>query len=197
MLFVTRCVYRLRVRGDMHIPTDGAAIVVCNHVSFVDAVILGVISPRPMVFIMDHRIFKTPGIGWFFRLVKAIPIAPQKEDPAAYEAAFQKARQVLAEGELLCLFPEGAITRDGQMAPFKGGIMKILETHPVPVVPAALHNLWGSYFSRVDGAAMSKPFRRGLFNPVGLVVGQALPPDQVTPEVLQAHVQALLDQPMP
>jgi 1-acyl-sn-glycerol-3-phosphate acyltransferase len=197
MLFVTRCVYRLRVRGDMHIPTDGAAIVVCNHVSFVDAVILGVISPRPMVFIMDHRIFKTPGIGWFFRLVKAIPIAPQKEDPVAYEAAFQKARAVLADGELLCLFPEGAITRDGLMAPFKGGIMKILETHPVPVVPAALHNLWGSYFSRVEGAAMSKPFRRGLFNPVGLVVGQALPPDEVTPEVLQARVQALLDQPMP
>ena len=103
MLFVTRIVYRLRVRGDLNIPTDGAAILVCNHVSFVDAVILGVISPRPMVFIMDHRIFKTPGIGWFFKLVKAIPIAPQKEDPQAYEAAFARARQVLDEGELLCL----------------------------------------------------------------------------------------------
>ncbi|WP_172419325.1 1-acyl-sn-glycerol-3-phosphate acyltransferase, partial [Pseudomonas nitroreducens] len=85
MLFVARIVYRLRVRGEHHLPTDGAAILVCNHVSFVDAVILGVLSPRPMVFIMDHRIFRTPGIGWFFRLVKAIPIAPQKEDPAAYE----------------------------------------------------------------------------------------------------------------
>ncbi|TBO32941.1 MFS transporter [Aquabacterium lacunae] len=197
MLFVTRCVYRLRVRGDMHIPTDGAAIVVCNHVSFVDAVILGVISPRPMVFIMDHRIFQNPWLGWFFRLCKAIPIAPQKEDPVAYEQAFVRARQVLVDGDLLCLFPEGGITRDGQMAPFKGGIMKILETHPVPVVPAALHNLWGSFFSRVDGVAMRKPFRRGAFNPVGVVVGEPLPAADVTPEVLQGRVQALLDQPMP
>ncbi|HRH30321.1 MAG TPA: lysophospholipid acyltransferase family protein, partial [Aquabacterium sp.] len=179
------------------LPTDGAAILVCNHVSFVDAVILGVISPRPMVFLMDHRIFKSPVLGWFFRLCKAIPIAPQKEDPQAYERAFERARQVLADGDLLCLFPEGAITKDGQMQPFKGGIMKILETHPVPVVPAALHNLWGSYFSRIEGAAMSKPFRRGIFNHVGLVVGPALKPEDVTPEGLQAVVQGLLNEPSP
>ncbi len=197
MLFVTRIVYRLRVRGDLHIPTDGAAILVCNHVSFVDAVILGVVSPRPMVFIMDHRIFKTPGIGWFFKLVKAIPIAPQKEDPQAYEAAFARARQVLDEGELLCLFPEGSITRDGKLQPFKAGIMKILETHPVPVVPSALHNLWGSTFSRIEGVAMSKPLRRGLFNHVGLVVGEPIASQDVTPEGLQARVQALLDEPSP
>jgi 1-acyl-sn-glycerol-3-phosphate acyltransferase len=197
MLFVARIVYRLRVRGDHHLPTDGAAILVCNHVSFVDAVILGVLSPRPMVFIMDHRIFRTPGIGWFFRLVKAIPIAPQKEDPAAYEAAFERARAVLNEGELLCLFPEGAITRDGKLQPFKAGIMKILETNPVPVIPAALHNLWGSSFSRIDGVALARPLRRGVFNPVGLVVGEPIPPEQVTPAALQQRVQALLDEPTP
>ena len=197
MLMVTRVVYRLKVRGDLHIPTDGAAILVCNHVSFVDAVILGVISPRPMVFIMDHRIFKMPLMGWFFRLVKAIPIAPQKEDPQAYERAFERARQVLNEGELLCLFPEGAITKDGKMQPFKAGIMKILETNPVPVIPSALHNLWGSTFSRIEGAAMSKPLRRGLFNRVGLVVGEAVPAQDVTPEGLQQRVQALLDAPSP
>ena len=197
MLFVARIVYRLRVRGDHHLPTDGAAILVCNHVSFVDAVILGVLSPRPMVFIMDHRIFRTPGIGWFFRLVKAIPIAPQKEDPAAYEAAFERARAVLNDGELLCLFPEGAITRDGRLQPFKAGIMKILETNPVPVIPAALHNLWGSSFSRIDGKALARPLRRGVFNPVGLVVGEPIPPEQVTPAALQQRVQALLDEPTP
>ena len=197
MLFITRVVYRLRVRGDERLPTDGAAILVCNHVSFVDAVILGVLSPRPMIFLMDHRIFKTPGIGWFFRMVKAIPIAPQKEDPEAYERAFERARQVLAEGELLCLFPEGAITRDGKLQPFKGGIMKILESQPVPVIPSALHNLWGSTFSRIEGTAMSRPLRRGLFNRVGLVVGEAIPPEQVSPELLQARVQSLLDEPMP
>jgi 1-acyl-sn-glycerol-3-phosphate acyltransferase len=197
MLFLTRVVYRLRVKGDEHLPTDGPAIVVCNHVSFVDAVILGVCSPRPMIFLMDHRIFKMPALGWFFRAVKAIPIAPQKEDPQAYERAFERARAVLQGGDLLCLFPEGAITRDGQMAPFKPGILKILETNPVPVIPAALHNLWGSYFSRIDGAAMSKPLRRGLFNRVGLVVGPAIAPEQVTLDGLQQNVQQLLDTPSP
>jgi 1-acyl-sn-glycerol-3-phosphate acyltransferase len=194
---VTRCVYRLRVRGDEHLPTEGAAILVCNHVSFVDAVILGIISPRPMVFIMDHRIFRNPLLGWFFRAVKAIPIAPQKDDPVACERAFERARQVLQEGELLCLFPEGAITRDGKLQPFKAGIMKILDAVPVPVIPAALHNLWGSSFSRIDGVAMARPLRRGLFNHVGLVVGEPMAPDQVSPVALQARVQALLDEPSP
>jgi 1-acyl-sn-glycerol-3-phosphate acyltransferase len=197
MLLVTRIVYRVKVRGDENLPTDGAAILVCNHVSFVDAIILGVCSPRPMIFIMDHRIFKMPGMGWFFRAVKAIPIAPQKEDPQAYERAFERARQVLNEGELLCLFPEGAITKDGKMQTFKAGIMKILETNPVPVIPSALHNLWGSSFSRIEGAAMAKPLRRGLFNHVGLVVGDAIDPKDVTPEALQVRVQALLDEPTP
>jgi len=197
MLVVTRCVYRLRVRGDEHLPTEGAAILVCNHVSFVDAVILGIISPRPMVFIMDHRIFRNPLLGWFFRAVKAIPIAPQKDDPVACERAFERARQVLQEGELLCLFPEGAITRDGKLQPFKAGIMKILDAVPVPVIPAALHNLWGSSFSRIDGVAMARPLRRGLFNHVGLVVGEPMAPDQVSPVALQARVQALLDEPSP
>ena len=197
MLFVTRLVYRVKVRGEENLPTDGAAILICNHVSFVDAIILGIISPRPMVFIMDHRIFKTPVLGWLFKMLKAIPIAPQKEDPQAYEQAFEKARQVLREGELLCLFPEGAITRDGQLQPFKAGIMKILESAPVPVIPSALHNLWGSSFSRIEGAAMSKPLRRGLFNRVGLVVGAPIAPENVSPQALQATVQALLNEPSP
>jgi len=198
MLFVTRLVYRVRVRGEEHLPTDGPAIVACNHVSFVDAIIMGVTSPRPMRFLMDHRIFANPALGWFFRLCKAIPIAPQKDDPATYEKAFAEAARVLAEGDMLCIFPEGAITKDGRMQPFKAGIMKILEAQPVPVIPAALHNLWGSYFSRIEGGqAMVKPLRRGLFNRVGVVVGEAIAPDQVSPEALQARVQALLDEPMP
>ena len=169
---LTHVVYRFKVRGDQHIPTTGAAILVCNHVSFVDAVLLMAASPRPIRFIMDHRIFATPVLGTLFKLAKAIPIAPQKEDPVAYERAFAEARKVLAEGDLLCIFPEGGITKDGQLGQFKGGVMKVLQTHPVPVVPLALSNLWGSYFSRVEkGSAMTKPFRRGLFSRVGLSAG--------------------------
>ena len=188
----TRIVYRFKVRGDEHIPTRGAAILVCNHVSFIDPVLLMAASPRPIHFIMDHRVFAMPVLGWFFRLAKAIPIAPQREDPGTYELAFERARAVLADGELLCIFPEGAITRDGELGEFKGGVMKLLETNPVPVVPLALQNLWGSYFSRVDGAAMSKPFRRGLFSPVGLVAGDAVGPVGVTPVALRRRVAQLL-----
>jgi 1-acyl-sn-glycerol-3-phosphate acyltransferase len=189
---VTRFVYRFKVRGDEHIPAEGAAILVCNHVSFVDPVLLMAASPRPIRFIMDHNIFKMPVLGWFFKLAKAIPIAPQREDPAAYEQAFARARQVLNEGDLLCIFPEGALTRDGQLGEFKGGVMKLLETNPVPIVPLALQNLWGSFFSRKDGSAMSKPFRRGWFSSVGLVAGDALPPAGVTPASLRERVAGLL-----
>ena len=191
--FVTaRLIYRFKVRGDEHIPTEGAAILVCNHVSFIDPVLLMAASPRPIRFIMDHEIFKIPVLGWFFRLAKAIPIAPQKVDPVTYEQAFARARQVLDVGDLLCIFPEGAISRDGAIAEFKGGVMKLLETNPVPVVPLALQNLWGSFFSRADGSPMRRPFRRGLFNRVALVAGDAVPAAQVTPTGLRDRVAALL-----
>ncbi len=188
----TRCVYRFQVKGETHIPAEGAAVLVCNHVSFVDAILLMAASPRPIRFIMDHRIFETPLLGTLFRLVKAIPVASQKEHPAVYERAFAEARRVLDEGDLLCIFPEGNITRDGRLQPFKGGIMKILETNPVPVVPLALQNLWGSYFSRIEGQAMTRPFRRGLWNRVRLVAGAPVAPRQVTPEGLQARVGELI-----
>ena len=190
---LSRLVYRFRVQGDEHIPLQGAAILVCNHVSFVDAVLLMAASPRPFRFVMDHRIFAIPVLGWLFRLAKAIPIAPQKDDPATYERAFAEARRVLEEGDLLAIFPEGGITRDGSLGEFKGGVMKILATHPVPVVPLALTNLWGSFFSRAEkGRAMARPFRRGLWSRVGLSAGPALAPGDVTPQGLRTRVQALL-----
>ena len=189
---LTRTVYRFRIRGDANIPATGAAIVVCNHVSFVDPVLLMAASPRPIRFLMDARIFRTPGLGLFFRLAKAIPIASRNDDPAAYEAAFVAADQVLADGDLLGIFPEGGITSDGTLKPFKGGVMRILETRPVPVIPLALQNLWGSFFSRVEGAAMSRPFRRGLFSKVGLNVGPQIAADAVTPEGLHHEVGQLL-----
>ena len=189
---LTRLIYRFKVRGDVNIPTTGAAILVCNHVSFIDPVLMMAASPRPIRFIMDHQIFKLPLLGSFFKLAKAIPIAPQRDNAAIYEQAFVKARQVLDEGDLLCIFPEGGITRNGELGEFKGGVMKLLESNPVPVVPLALQNLWGSFFSRKDGSAMSKPFRRGLFSSVGLVAGDAVPPAAVTPSMLRDRVGALL-----
>lgn len=198
----SRFIYRFKVAGDENIPTTGPAVLVCNHVSFVDAVLLMAASPRPIRFIMDHRIFKVPVLGWLFRLAKTIPIAPQKDDPVTYEAAFDVAAKVLRDGDLLAIFPEGGITQDGTLQPFKGGIMKILERAradglDVPVVPMALTNLWGSFFSRIEErngqrVAMVRPFRRGLFNRVGLNAGEPLKADGVTPEALRERVAGLL-----
>ena len=195
---MSRFIYRFKVRGDEHIPSTGAAILACNHVSFVDAVLLMAASPRPIYFLMDHRIFRVPVLGWLFRLAKAIPVAPQKEDPAIYEAAFERAAQVLREGDLLAIFPEGGITKDGELQPFKGGIMKIIERAQAdriqaPVVPMALTNLWGSYFSRIErGTAMVRPFRRGMFSRVGLNVGAPVAASDVQPEPLRGRVAQLL-----
>ena len=201
-LIASRCIYRFRVTGDENIPAQGAAVLVCNHVSFIDPVLLMAASSRPIYFLMDHRIFKMPVLGWLFRLARAIPVAPRAEDPAAYEAAFEAAAQVLRNGDLLAIFPEGGITHDGQLQPFKGGIMKILENArrdglTVPVVPMALTNLWGSFFSRVErvngkSVAMVRPFRRGVFSRVGLNAGAAMVPADVQPGALQARVAALM-----
>ena len=194
----SRFVYRFKVQGDENLPSTGAAILACNHVSFVDAVLLMAASPRPIYFVMDHRIFRVPVLGWLFRLAKAIPIAPYKEDPKTYEAAFDRAAQVLREGDLLAIFPEGGITKDGQLQEFKGGIMKIIERAKAegveaPVIPMALTNLWGSYFSRIEkGGAMVRPFRRGFYSRVGLNVGEAVPPAAVQPALLRERVAKLL-----
>jgi 1-acyl-sn-glycerol-3-phosphate acyltransferase len=196
----SRFVYRFKVSGDLHIPVEGAAILTCNHVSFVDAVLLMAASPRPIRFVMDHRIFKIPVLGWMFKLAKAIPIAPRSEDPVAYEQAFKDVQLVLKEGDLLAIFPEGGITKDGQLQEFKGGIMKILEEAKAqglepPVIPMALTNLWGSYFSRIEkNGAMVRPFRRGAFSRVGLNVGPPMPANTVQPAVLKERVLQLLNQ---
>ena len=191
-------VYRFKLKGEHHIPAEGATILVCNHVSFVDAVLLMAASPRPIRFLMDHQIFKVPVLGWMFRLAKAIPIAPRGADPIAYEAAFEAAAQVLKDGDLLAIFPEGGITKDGTLQEFKGGIMKIVQRAEadglhVPVIPMALTNLWGSFFSRVEkGGAMVRPFRRGVFSRVGLNVGPAVAGKNVEPADLRSRVASLL-----
>jgi 1-acyl-sn-glycerol-3-phosphate acyltransferase len=202
-LLASRCVYRFKIRGDDNIPLQGAAVLACNHVSFIDPVLLMAASPRPIYFLMDHRIFKKPVLGWLFRLAKAIPIAPRAEDPQAYEAAFEAAAKVLRDGDLLAIFPEGGITKNGELQAFKGGIVKILENAErdglkVPVIPMALTNLWGSFFSRVEqvqgeNVAMVRPFRRGMFSRVGLNAGAAMPLAQAQPEALRARVAALLE----
>ncbi|MDF3836510.1 MFS transporter [Cupriavidus basilensis] len=184
-------VYRLqRVNAD-RIPAQGPAVLVCNHVSFADAVVLMAASPRPVRFLMDHNIFKVPLMSWFFRQAKAIPIAPAHEDPQMLARAYDEVARALGEGDLVCIFPEGKITANGELNPFKQGVQQIIRRTPVPVVPMALRGLWGSFFSRKGGSAMSRPFRRGILNRLELVVGDPIAPELATPESLQQVVQGL------
>ena len=184
-------VYRLRTRGLEHLPAEGAAVLVCNHVSFVDPIVISAAVRRPIRFVMDHRIFRTPLIGFIFRHMKAIPIAPAKEDAVLMEAAFDEVAKALADGDLVGIFPEGRITDTGELSPFRSGIQRIVGRTPVPVVPMALRGLWGSFFSRKGGRAMSNPLHLRPFSKVGLVASAAFAPQSATPEALQAEVAGL------
>jgi 1-acyl-sn-glycerol-3-phosphate acyltransferase len=166
-------------------------VLVCNHVSFADAVVLMAASPRPVRFLMDHHIFKVPLMSWFFRQARAIPIAPAHEDAALLAKAYDDVAAALRDGDLVCIFPEGKITATGEINAFRQGVQQIIERTPVTVVPMALRGLWGSFFSRKGGAAMTKPFRRGILSRLELVVGEPVPPEQATPESLQQMVTAL------
>jgi len=177
-------VYRLKKLDLERIPEAGPALVVCNHVSYVDALVISAACRRPIRWVMDHRIFKVPLLSFFFRTARAIPIAPAKEDEQLLERAYARIAEELRAGELVGIFPEGRLTPDGEMGDFRGGIMRALKECPVPVVPMALSGLWQSVFARNREA-------RKLFPRVRLAVGEALRADAVTPEKLHAEVLAL------
>jgi 1-acyl-sn-glycerol-3-phosphate acyltransferase len=182
--------YRVDREGLEHIPEEGACVIVCNHVSFVDAVVIAALVRRPIRFVMDHRIFATPVLSFIFQTMRAIPIASGKEDAAMKERAFKESADALNAGEILCIFPEGRITDTGELSRFRPGLQRILEEAPVPVIPMALRGLWGSFFSRAAGGKAMRRMR-GVFSRIALVVGLPVAPALATPEYLQQTVLAL------
>ena len=181
-------VYRLRKVGLDRIPEHGAAIVVCNHVSYVDALVISAACRRPIRWVMDYRIFRTPVLSFVFRTAKAIPIAPAHEDAAMLERAYEAIARELADGQLVGIFPEGKLTSTGEMNQFRGGITKILERTPVPVVPMALSGLWGSVFTR-NRARLRHAAK--LFPRIRLAVGEPVPAAMGSPNNLHAAVLAM------
>lgn len=179
--------YRLKVEGRERIPLAGPAVLVCNHVTFIDWLVISAACQRPMRFVMHHSFFELPFTGRFFRDAKVIPIAGMKEDPAILEAAFTRIAHELREGELVCLFPEGKLTTDGEMAPFRTGVERIVKENPVPVIPMHLGGLWQSIFSKYSPR---RPLRR-VWSRVRLVVGDPLPPGGVSAALLEDEVRAL------
>ena len=179
-----RVTYRLRTRALTHIPTDGAAVLVANHITFIDALVLAALSPRRLRFVMDHRYMHHWLVGPISRLFGVIPIASRRENPALLDAAMDTIDATLAGGGLVAIFPEGRLTRDGEVGAFRPGIERILARRPVPVVPMALQGLWGSRFSRAQAR-----FGR-LRRPVALVCGPALHPE-TSANTLREQVLAL------
>jgi 1-acyl-sn-glycerol-3-phosphate acyltransferase len=183
--------YRIRHRGLENVPDEGACVVVCNHVSFVDALIIGGTVRRPIRFVMYYKIFKIPVLNFIFRTARAIPIAGAKEDEALMNKAFDEVAAALAAGEVIGIFPEGALTADGEIAPFRPGIDRILERSPVPVVPMALRGLWGSIFSRRDGYLKRARLPRRFWSRIELVAAPPVPAAQAGAAVLEAQVREL------
>ncbi|MFW6344976.1 MAG: 1-acyl-sn-glycerol-3-phosphate acyltransferase, partial [Halomonas sp.] len=140
---MVRLLYRLRIEGAEHIPRRGAALVVCNHVSFMDALVVGGACRRPLRFLMDKPIYDSPWLNWLFRLVGAIPVESERHAPGNLRQALEEVSRALREGEVVMLFPEGRLTPDGEVQDFRRGLERILARDPVPVVPASLSGLWG------------------------------------------------------
>ena len=187
---LTHTMYRVR-HIDLHkIPDEGACVLVCNHVSFVDALLIGGACRRPVRFVTFKPIYNMPVLNFIFRTAKAIPIDSRKADPEGYEQAFARIADELKNGEVVCIFPEGKLTTDGEIDEFKNGISRILQETPVPVIPMALRGLWGSFFSHKDRPALSQMPKR-FWSKIDLVVGDSITPDQATPENLKLKVEAL------
>ena len=184
---LSHSMYRVQHKNLELIPDEGAALLVCNHVSFVDALLIGGAVRRPIRFVMYYKIYNLPVLNFIFRTAGTIPIAGRSEDEVIYEQAFNKIAQYLNEGELVCIFPEGKLTTDGQVDEFKAGVTRILERTPVPVIPMALQGLWGSFFSRDP----NKGFLRRLWSRVTLVAGVPIAADEATQKVLRERVMEL------
>ncbi|MFB9146069.1 1-acyl-sn-glycerol-3-phosphate acyltransferase [Halomonas alkalicola] len=185
-----RLIYRLRLSGTAHIPDRGAALVVCNHVSFMDALVIGGVSRRPLRFLMDKPIYDSPWLNWLFRLVGAIPVESERHDPGNVRRALHQVSRALRDGEVVMLFPEGRLTPDGEIHAFRRGLELILARDPVPVVPAGLSGLWGSWTSHADGPALSGRPRRFRAR-VALHFGEPLAPGRATRAVLERRVREL------
>ena len=187
---LSNIIYRLKVIGRENLPAEGPFVIACNHVTFMDSFIVASGCPRPARFVMYYKFYDMPFVSRIFRDSKVIPIAGALEDPAVLKAAFDKIAAELQDDEVVCIFPEGELTRDGKMHAFKSGIEKIIQRTPVPVVPACLNGLWGSYFSRKFTGKERRPFRRKRSR-ISIEFGRPIAPADVTSEKLFGVISSM------
>lgn len=189
---LTNLMYKVDTKGiEDNVPDEGAVLIVCNHVSYMDALILGGAIPRPTRFVMYYKIFQIPVASWFFKTARAIPIAGAKEDADLMQKAFDAVDKALSEGEIVGIFPEGKLTTDGEIAEFKAGVEKILARRPVPVVPIALKGMWTSMFSKRDSKFAQLRVPRRIRARIEVEAGPAIPASEVSAELLEAKVKSM------
>jgi len=187
---LSHTLYRVRHRGLENLPESGPALVVANHVSYMDALLLAGACHRPLRFVIDKDIHDLPLLKRFLELAGTLPLASEKIDRQNLQEAFARVGQALEQGELVFIFPEGRLTPDGELQTFKKGVERILARHPVPVIPMALRGLWGSWFSREKGRAFKKMPRR-FWSRIEVVAGQPVPAEEATASLLQEKVAGL------
>lgn len=170
-----RILYRMKLDGQESLPDNGAAMLVGNHVSFLDWLVVLGACPRPVRFVMWHTYYNLPLVGFLFRDAGAIPIASGKTHPELLQQAFDSIDEALQAGQIVCLFPEGQLTGDGEVGEFRRGMERVLERQSVPVIPFALTGLWDSLFSRQpDRSFWSRVVR--FFRPrIGMHIGEVIP----------------------
>ncbi|RKZ69416.1 MAG: glycerol acyltransferase [Gammaproteobacteria bacterium] len=183
-------VYHIKAKDLEKIPDNGAAVLVCNHVSYVDALIIAGCIRRPVRFVMYHKIYNMPVLNFIFRTAKAIPIAGKYEDETLLNRAFDDIDKALADGDLVCIFPEGKLTANGSISSFRDGVEKIIKRRPVPVVPMALRGLWGCAFSRQQSNVFYRLYK-GLSSSIALLIGDRVEAKDATASMLQDKVQGL------
>ena len=190
---ITHFLYRLKVVGEDKIPAEGGVVLVANHVSFVDWLIVMATVKRPVHFVMWYTYFNIPGLRFMFKSAGVIPISSARLRPKVLGEAFERIKGYLEAGEVICIFPEGTITKTGELNKFRNGVEKMVEQTPVPVVPMALKGLWGGNFSRHKGGFFNRFRRRPLRSKIEVIVGEPIPPEQVKVEYLQERIIELSD----
>lgn len=179
-------VYDIRASGFDTLPRAGPVLLISNHVSYVDGLIINALCDRRVRFIIDYTIYNLPIIHYFMQMNEAIPISAKKEHIAKAMADISAG---LARGDAICIFPEGRLTYTGFMSHFRPGIEWIIQQNPTPIYPIMLDGLWGSMFSRKYPTSLWRFVPKAFRRKVTAVCGEMVPPDNVT--IDQLHLVML------
>ncbi|CAH6869987.1 MFS transporter [Vibrio sp. 070316B] len=185
---VTHTMYRVKHKNLHNLPENGGALIVCNHVSYMDALLLSAVCPRLIRFVMEEDYAKLPPLRRFLKRAGVIPISSTNR--RSIRNAFNEVEQALHEGHIVCIFPEGKLTSDGEVAEFMRGMELIIRRSPVPVIPMALKGLWGSYFSRYKGRAC-KGLPTRFWTKLEIETGEPISPADASCETLRQAVADL------